>query len=163
MSAQHGYPQLAGLVSFGVGPLHEEAKSALKEIDRLRADNEAWMNGVADAVEPLGYNREAACGPSDLLPGLQDLRLSPSYLEDDPPQAGVCIEPECEVCKADVEPVSASADYPWLPTTAEGIDQYYAMSDEIDRLRACVRMMIELHGTPTADEAAALGGARCGG
>lgn len=40
------------------------------EVERLRAECKAWMNGVADAVEPLGYDREAACGPADLLPGL---------------------------------------------------------------------------------------------
>jgi hypothetical protein len=40
---------------------------------QLQRENRAWMNGVADVVEPLGYDREAACGPSDLLPGLQDL------------------------------------------------------------------------------------------
>ena len=50
------------------------------ELERLRAEVadlteqcDAWMNGVADAVEPLGYDREAACGPADLLPGLKDL------------------------------------------------------------------------------------------
>jgi hypothetical protein len=40
----------------------------------LKRENRAWMNGVADVVEPLGYDRGAACGPSDLLPGLTDLR-----------------------------------------------------------------------------------------
>lgn len=45
-----------------------------REIDRLRAENDAWMNGVADAVEHLGFDREAACGPADLLPGLRMLR-----------------------------------------------------------------------------------------
>lgn len=30
--------------------------------------------------------------------------------------------------------MSACGDYPRLPTTSEGIDQYYAMCDEIDRL-----------------------------
>jgi hypothetical protein len=43
-------------------------------VQRLRSENEAWMNGVADVVEPLGYDRGAACGPSDLLPGLTELR-----------------------------------------------------------------------------------------
>lgn len=32
--------------------------------------------------------------------------------------------------------MSARDDYPWLPITPDGIDQYYAMADEIDRLRA---------------------------
>ena len=57
------------------------------EVERLRAlvesendrlcsmefENVAWMNGVADVVEPLGFDREAACGPADLLPGLTTL------------------------------------------------------------------------------------------
>jgi hypothetical protein len=34
-----------------------------------RAD--VWMNAVADVVEPYGFDREAACGPADLLPGLR--------------------------------------------------------------------------------------------
>lgn len=44
--------------------------NAADEIERLRAENSVWRNGVADAVEPLGFDREAACGPADLLPGL---------------------------------------------------------------------------------------------
>lgn len=43
------------------------------EIERLRATNAAWMNGVADVVEMFGYDRDAASGPADLLPGLIDL------------------------------------------------------------------------------------------
>lgn len=43
------------------------------EIAALRRECETWMNGVADAVEPLGYDRETASGPADLLPGLADL------------------------------------------------------------------------------------------
>lgn len=39
-----------------------------RECERLQRDCAAWMNGVADAVEPLGFDREAACGPADLLP-----------------------------------------------------------------------------------------------
>lgn len=65
MSARDDYP-LSGSAA-----LYEQLWN---EIDRLRAENEAWRNGVADAVEPLGYNRHAANGPSDLLPGLADLR-----------------------------------------------------------------------------------------
>ena len=41
---------------------------------QLQRENRAWMNGVADVVESFGYDREAASGPSDLLPGLTDLR-----------------------------------------------------------------------------------------
>ena len=44
-------------------------------VDRLAEECKAWMNGVADVVEPLGYDRGAACGPSDLLPGLTELRV----------------------------------------------------------------------------------------
>lgn len=39
----------------------------------LRGKVDAWMNGVADVVEPYGYDRHAASGPADLLPGLTDL------------------------------------------------------------------------------------------
>lgn len=49
-------------------------EKAYGHIERLREECEAWMNGVADVVEPLGYDRQAACGPSDLLPGLTELR-----------------------------------------------------------------------------------------
>lgn len=55
----------------------ELAHRGADEIERLRAANVAWMNGVADAVEPLGYDRDAACGPADLLPGLRDLHAIP--------------------------------------------------------------------------------------
>lgn len=44
------------------------------EVDCLREECKAWMNGVADVVELLGYDRHAACGPADLLPGLTELR-----------------------------------------------------------------------------------------
>lgn len=49
-------------------------RDAADLVDRLDDECDAWMNGVADVVEPLGYDRHAACGPSDLLPGLTDLR-----------------------------------------------------------------------------------------
>lgn len=51
-----------------------------REIERLRFENRAWRDGVADVVEPLGFDREAACGPADLLPGLLTLaeRSEPS-------------------------------------------------------------------------------------
>jgi hypothetical protein len=47
--------------------------AAADTIDGLRAENAAWMNGVADVVEPFGFDRESACGPADLLPGLTTL------------------------------------------------------------------------------------------
>lgn len=50
-----------------------QAQAVAREVQHLRSQNAAWMNGVADAVEPLGYDRQAACGPADLLPGLIDL------------------------------------------------------------------------------------------
>ena len=46
---------------------------AVKLAERLQQECDAWMNGVADVVEPLGYDRQAASGPSDLLPGLSTL------------------------------------------------------------------------------------------
>ena len=80
MSAAVDYPVLvawltgAPMTVWPNGDLAEvEVARALGEIDRLRAENAAWMNGVADAVEPLGFCREAACGPADLLPGLESL------------------------------------------------------------------------------------------
>jgi hypothetical protein len=65
-----------------------EAVRAWREVGRLRHEVELlrrwkeeattvldeWKNGVADVVEPLGYDRHAASGPADLLPGLTDLR-----------------------------------------------------------------------------------------
>ena len=51
-----------------------KAQAVAHEIERLREQNAAWMNGVADVVEGFGYDRQAACGPADLLSGLTDLR-----------------------------------------------------------------------------------------
>jgi hypothetical protein len=66
------------------------------------------------------------------------------------------MQPVCTTIRsADGPPMSACDAYPWLPTTADGIAQYYDMCDEIDRLRACVRMMIEIHGVPAGDDVAA--------
>lgn len=50
--------------------LHIEAAN---EIERLRALCAIWVNGVADAVEPMGFCRLAASGPADLLPGLDHM------------------------------------------------------------------------------------------
>lgn len=50
-----------------------QAQAVAREVQRLRSEVDAWMNGVADVVEPLGYDRHAACGPADLLPGLETL------------------------------------------------------------------------------------------
>lgn len=52
-----------------------QAQAVAREVQRLRSEVAAWMNGVADVVEPLGYDRGAACGPADLLPGLTKLRV----------------------------------------------------------------------------------------
>lgn len=51
-----------------------KAQAVAHEVQRLRSACDAWMNGVADVVEGFGYDRQAACGPADLLPGLTDLR-----------------------------------------------------------------------------------------
>lgn len=59
----------AALLSDAADALEKQAQL----VDRLADECKAWMNGVADAVEPLGYDRVAACGPSDLLPGLTTL------------------------------------------------------------------------------------------
>ena len=56
-----------------LGELIDMHHAMCDEIDRLRVECATWMNGVADAVEPLGYDRGAACGPADLLPGLDTL------------------------------------------------------------------------------------------
>ncbi len=60
-------------------PEHEYSATAcinglLHKVEQREAECYAWMNGVADFVEPLGFNREAACGPADLLPGLGFMR-----------------------------------------------------------------------------------------
>lgn len=55
-------------------PGESKAQAVAREVQRLRSERDAWMNGVADAVEPLGYDRGAASGPADLLPGLTELR-----------------------------------------------------------------------------------------
>jgi hypothetical protein len=52
---------------------HNELLARLAESERREA---AWMNGVADAVERFGYDRDAARGPADLLPGLAELRAA---------------------------------------------------------------------------------------
>lgn len=50
-----------------------QAQAVAREVQHLRSQNAAWMNGVADAVEVFGYDRQAASGPADLLPGLETL------------------------------------------------------------------------------------------
>lgn len=57
----------------GVRAVGQATLVLLDEIDRLRATCQAWMNGVADVVEPFGFDRHAASGPADLLPGLATL------------------------------------------------------------------------------------------
>lgn len=62
-----GQPRGPGLPSIS------KAQGVAREIQRLRSYCAAWMNGVADAVEQFGYDRRAASGPADLLPGLTTL------------------------------------------------------------------------------------------
>ena len=62
---------VAALLSDAADAMEKQAQL----VDRLAEECRAWMNGVADVVEPLGYDRVAACGPSDLLPGLTELRV----------------------------------------------------------------------------------------
>lgn len=42
-----------------------KAENVRRELLRLRGQCEVWMNGVADIVEPWGYDRRAASGPAD--------------------------------------------------------------------------------------------------
>lgn len=90
MSARDDYPAREGLTTHVIQS--HTYNDAMDEIDVLRAGLEnvrslnsglmdaverrnieckAWMNGVADFVEQFGFDREAACGPADLLPGLR--------------------------------------------------------------------------------------------
>lgn len=90
MTVRDDYPALTTLADACADRVDEacpEAVRAWREVARLRddlirsrleakrfmADCAAWMNGVADIVEPWGFDRQAACGPSDLLPGLTTL------------------------------------------------------------------------------------------
>jgi hypothetical protein len=66
-----------------------KAQGVAREVQRLRSECAAWMNGVADVVEPLGYDRQAACGPADLLPGLTDLR---NHGMENARRLGECVE-----------------------------------------------------------------------
>lgn len=66
--------------------------AAAAEIERLRAENtrldeecQAWSDGVADLVEQFGYDRMAANGPADLLPGLVPVAIIvDAYLRSTP-------------------------------------------------------------------------------
>ena len=65
----------------------EAGEAAYAELQARLAESEcreaAWMNGVADAVERFGYDRNAACGPADLLPGLAELQARNERLRVD--------------------------------------------------------------------------------
>lgn len=108
--------------------------AAADEIERLRAANAAWMNGVADAVEPLGYDRGAACGPADLLPGLRDLHaippgtwrvtVHPDGMVDDPVRMRFAKRREHTAdCLTWVGRWSCSCDAPPLWADAEEVDE----------------------------------------
>lgn len=64
-----------GAMSLSEAPPEATTPERGATIDDVRRENAAWMNGVADlADEFLGtYDREAACGPADLLPALGDV------------------------------------------------------------------------------------------
>lgn len=48
-------------------------------------ERNVWRDAVADIVEPLGFDREAACGPADLLPGLRcTVETSTTWELDEP-------------------------------------------------------------------------------
>jgi hypothetical protein len=110
------------------GPLGlPKSECVTRHIERLRAECDAWMNGVADAVEPLGYDRGAACGPADLLPGLSTLlekaqvaMLHPRQRHRFIPQQGsnICV---CgEWFDADVHQVNAEPP-PELPQLTDSV------------------------------------------
>lgn len=78
-----------------------------REIQRLRSENAAWMNGVADVVEPFGFDRQAASGPADLLPGLQWLVSARQSLSEQVHELETRLErhPATTGCRAPVEGV----------------------------------------------------------
>lgn len=78
MSVRDDYPAVAILHDAWTsrdrtGETPPQAVRMFDEIQRLRSYCDAWMNGVADVVEQFGYDRQAASGPADLLPGLTTL------------------------------------------------------------------------------------------
>lgn len=103
-----------------------KAAATAREIKRLRFEVGAWRNGVADVVEPLGYDREAACGPADLLPGLLTLAERFQFVDD-----------RCAVV-LDVEDIRhlvtmASADGGWNEYELEALERLQAMLASYDR------------------------------
>jgi hypothetical protein len=67
------YPDQTIEVVWSLDDERDALDIAHDRIRQLEAECKAWMNAVADAVEPYGYDRGAACGPADLLPGLADI------------------------------------------------------------------------------------------
>ena len=84
----------------------------IAQLDAALSENAAWMAGVADAVERLGFDRQAACGPADLLPGLAILvedreaaRIEIERLHDVVAALNAEVErwqSECVDCRADL-------------------------------------------------------------
>lgn len=78
---QIAYAVARGQVGRGAGVPPNTAGMLLVSIEnlvRLLADSErreqSWSDGVAELVEPFGFDRDAASGPADLLPGLVTAR-----------------------------------------------------------------------------------------
>lgn len=94
---------------------HRRAEELAEENALLRNECAAWMNGVADVVEPFGFDRRAACGPSDLLPGVAGLRERLQKAE--------------AVCAAVTRTDAAGRDY---DDTAEADTELFAANDALD-------------------------------
>ena len=108
-----------------------------EECARLREQCSAWMNGVADAVEPLGYDRDAACGPADLLPGLLTLAEragSGAHAPDLP-------EPEPETAGSITYRSTGRGAYDVMQSRAEGPDQVLAMVQFTEGVRGRVHAL----------------------
>lgn len=126
-----------------------EIERLRRECAHLRSACSVWMNGVADAVEPLGYDREAACGPADLLPGLATLvERSKSHAPD----------PEPVTPREAAEDLGLD-DTVWVRSTGRGTHDVMAASSPVPVVLASVMFTEGVKGRTLALErfAAALG------